>query len=126
MASDLELTFAGLWVSYFPDIDLYSEWRFAPPRRFRFDFAHLESKVAIELQGGIFNPNTRHINGAALLKEHEKLNLAALHGWRLFYVSTKTVNDQYIYKQIATAIQQSPLLKNIGGTPPNHTTYIYS
>lgn len=111
MTSDLEATFANIWVAYYPDIDLYSEYRFAKSRRFRFDFAHLESKVAIELQGGIFNPNTRHINGAALLKEHEKLNLAALHGWRLFYVSTKTVNNETIYKQIATAIQQSQSLK---------------
>lgn len=109
MVSDLEITFASLWVAYYPEIDLHSEHRFAPPRRFRFDFAHLPSKIAIELQGGIFIDNTRHINGAALVKEHEKLNLAASLGWRIFYVSTKTVNDQLIYEQIAKAIQQSQL-----------------
>lgn len=109
MTSDLEITFANLWVAYYPEIDLHSEYPFAMPRRFRFDFAHLPSKVAVEIQGGIFNPNTRHINGAALLKEHEKLNLAALHGWRLFYVSTKTVNDRSLYEQIATAIRQLPI-----------------
>lgn len=107
MSSELEITFANLWVAYYPEIDLHSEYRFAPPRRFRFDFAHLPSKIAIELQGGIFNANTRHINGAALLKEHEKLNLAASLGWRIFYVSTKTVNDIAIYEQIAQAIRQS-------------------
>ena len=107
MASELEITFADAWVAYYPEIDLHSEWRFAPPRKFRFDFAHLPSKIAIELQGGIFNPNTRHINGAALLKEHEKLNLAASLGWRVFYISTKTVNDIAIYEQIAQAIANS-------------------
>ena len=107
MASELELEFASLWVEYYPDIDLYSEYRFASPRRFRFDFAHLSSKTAIELQGGIFDPNTRHINGAALVKEHEKLNLAALLGWRIFYVSTKTVREETIYQHIAKAIRQS-------------------
>lgn len=107
MSSELETTFAQLWLTYYPEIDLHSEWRFAPSRRFRFDFAHLPTKIAIELQGGIFNPNTRHINGAALLKEHEKLNLAALLGWRIFYISTKTVNDIAIYEQIAQAIRQS-------------------
>jgi very-short-patch-repair endonuclease len=109
MVSELEITFANLWVAYYPEIHLHSEHRFASPRRFRFDFAHLPSKIAIELQGGIFSPNTRHINGAALLKEHEKLNLAASLGWRIFYVSTVTVNDQYIYEQIAKVIQQSQL-----------------
>jgi len=107
MSSELEITFAEAWITYYPDIDLHSEYRFASPRRFRFDFAHLPTKIAIELQGGIFNPNTRHINGAALLKEHEKLNLAASLGWRIFYISTKTVNDIAIYEQIATAIRQS-------------------
>ena len=110
MTSELEITFANLWVAYYPEIDLYSEHRFAKPRRFRFDFAHLESKVAIELQGGIFNLNTRHINGAALVKEHEKLNLAASLGWRLFYVSTKTVNDISLYQQIAEAITNSKIV----------------
>lgn len=107
MASQLEITFANLWVIYYPEIDLHSEYRFAPPRRFRFDFAHLPSKIAIELQGGIFSPNTRHINGAALLKEHEKLNLAASLGWRIFYISIKTVDDIAIYEQIAQAIANS-------------------
>lgn len=106
MASELEITFADAWVTYYPNIDLHSEWRFAPPRRFRFDFAHLPSKIAIELQGGIFTANTRHINGAALLKEHEKLNLAASLGWRVFYISIKTVSDIAIYEQIAAAISQ--------------------
>jgi hypothetical protein len=107
MASELEVLFSMAWTTYYPEIDLHSEYRFALPRRFRFDFAHLPSKIAIELQGGIFNPNTRHINGAALLKEHEKLNLAASLGWRIFYVSTKSVNDIAIYEQIAGAIANS-------------------
>jgi hypothetical protein len=111
MPSDLEQTFYDLWDSYYPDIDLHSEWQFAKPRRFRFDLAHLPSKIAIELQGGIFNPNTRHINGAALVKEHEKLNLAAQLGWRVFYISTKTVNDETIYHQIGKAIRQSVVIK---------------
>lgn len=106
MASELEITFADAWVTYYPDIDLHSEYCFAPPRRFRFDFAHLPSKIAIELQGGIFKPNTRHINGAALLEEHEKLNLAASLGWRIFYISIKTVSDIAMYEQIAKAITQ--------------------
>ena len=109
MTSELEIEFSSLWLEYFPDIDLHSEYRFAFPRRFRFDFAHLPSMIAIELQGGIFTDNTRHINGAALVKEHEKLNLAAQLGWRIFYVSTKTVREETIYQHIAKAIQQSQL-----------------
>jgi hypothetical protein len=107
MASQLEITFAQLWVAYYPEIDLHSEWRFAPPRRFRFDFAHLPSKIAIEIQGGIFMPNSGHNNGAALVKEYEKLCLASSLGWRIFFLSSVTVSDENIYKLIAQAIANS-------------------
>jgi hypothetical protein len=65
-----------------------SELRFAPPRRFRFDYAWPVEKVALEVQGGLFVQG-RHSRGAALLKEHEKLNLAAEMGWRIVYCTPK-------------------------------------
>jgi hypothetical protein len=117
MPSNLELEFASLWVEYFPEIDLHSEYPFAKPRRFRFDFAHLPSKIAIELQGGIFMPNARHNNGAALVKEYEKLCLASSLGWRIFFLSSVTVSDENVYKQIATAIRQAEAIKKMGEIP---------
>ena len=102
--SNLELAFYLIWETYYPNIDLYTEYVFAKPRRFRFDLAHIPTKIAVEIQGGIFNPNTRHINGAALIKEHEKLNLASALGWRIFFLNCKTINDEAVYHQIAKAI----------------------
>ena len=57
------------------------EYRFSPPRRWRFDWAWPNHDfgyggVALEKQGGLFIQG-RHSRGAALLKEHEKLNEAA-------------------------------------------------
>jgi hypothetical protein len=46
--SYLEQQFADLWLSLYPATDLHSEYRFSPPRRYRWDFCHLESKVAID------------------------------------------------------------------------------
>ena len=62
------------------------EFRFAPPRRWRFDIAFPTLKIALEQQGGLFTGG-RHVRGAALLKEYEKLNHAALFGWRVFFFS---------------------------------------
>ncbi len=67
-----------------------AEHRFAPPRRWRFDFAWPESKVALEVQGGLFVQG-RHSRGAALLKEHDKLNAAAALGWRVLFATPKTL-----------------------------------
>jgi hypothetical protein len=68
------------------------EYRFAPPRRWRFDYAWVEEKVALEVQGGLFVQG-RHSRGAALLKEHEKLNTAAALGWRVMYCTPKQLRD---------------------------------
>ena len=62
-----------------------AEHRFSPPRRWRFDWAWPDEKVALEVQGGVFVQG-RHTRGAALLREHEKLNEAAAQGWRVLYV----------------------------------------
>lgn len=66
------------------------EYRFAPPRRWRFDWAWASEKVALEVQGGLFIGG-RHSRGAALLKEHEKLNAAAALGWRVVYTTPDQV-----------------------------------
>lgn len=67
-----------------------AEHRFAPPRRWRFDYAWIDQKLALEVQGGLFVQG-RHSRGAALLKEHEKLNAAAALGWRVCFVTPQQV-----------------------------------
>lgn len=80
-----------------------TEYRFAPPRRWRFDYAWIGSKVALEVQGGLFVAG-RHSRGAALLKEHEKLNTAAIHGWRILFCTHKQVADGSALTLIEKAI----------------------
>ena len=66
------------------------ELRFAAPRRWRFDWAWPDLLIALEVQGGLF-VNGRHSRGPALLKEHEKLNAAAVAGWRILYCTPATL-----------------------------------
>jgi hypothetical protein len=61
-----------------------AEYKFYKDRNWRFDFAWPEEKLALEVQGGLFSYG-RHSRGAALMKEHEKLNYAASVGWRILY-----------------------------------------
>jgi hypothetical protein len=60
------------------------EFKFHPYRKWRFDLAWPDRKLALEVQGGIFSQG-RHTRGAAMLKEWEKLNSAACLGWRVLY-----------------------------------------
>ena len=69
-----------------------AEHRFAPPRRWRFDHAWPDHLLALEVQGGLFVQG-RHSRGAALLKEHEKLNEAAAQGWRVLFTTPKDLES---------------------------------
>lgn len=62
------------------------EYRFAPPRRWRFDYAWPKTHVALEIEGGVWT-NGRHTRGAGFLRDLAKYNEAALRGWLLLRVS---------------------------------------
>ncbi len=64
---------------------LVEEHKFHPVRKWRFDFAHLESKTAIELEGGVGN-KSRHTATAGYIKDCEKYNTATALGWRVFRI----------------------------------------
>ena len=59
-----------------------AEYRFAPPRRWRFDFCWPVEKVAVEVEGGVF-AGGRHTRGAGYRADLEKYNRATLMGYRV-------------------------------------------
>ena len=59
------------------------EYRFTPPRRFRFDFALPKQKIAIEVEGGSFMKFGRHGWGKGFQSDCEKYNLAMILGWKV-------------------------------------------
>jgi len=66
------------------------EYRFHPERMWRFDFAWPKYKLALEVDGGVFLPGAgRHNSGAGFSGDCEKLNSAAVIGWRILRVFPK-------------------------------------
>jgi very-short-patch-repair endonuclease len=61
---------------------LEREFKFHPTRKWRADFAHLDSRTLIEIEGGIFT-NGRHTRGAGYAADLEKYLEATLAGWRV-------------------------------------------
>ena len=59
------------------------EFRFHAERRWRADFAHLESRTLIEIEGGVW-VNGRHNRAAGFNADLEKYLEAGLLGWRVF------------------------------------------
>jgi hypothetical protein len=56
------------------------EYKFDSERKFKFDYANLRLKVAIEIEGGIYT-GTGHAKTGRYLKDMEKYNMAAIKGW---------------------------------------------
>lgn len=91
MASDLE---NALWQQITGDTGLpwpQRELRFCK-RRWRFDFAWEPDRLAVEVQGGRWGAST-HNGGAQQTKSFEKLNEAALLGWRVLFVNAEMIED---------------------------------
>lgn len=70
------------------------EYRFAPPRRFRADFALLDQKILIEIEGAIYTGG-RHTRGKGYENDCEKYNIAASRGYIVYRIPTNwiTKND---------------------------------
>lgn len=82
-----------------------SEYKFAyPERRWRFDHCWPDYDLALEVQGGI-HIKGRHVQGAALEKEYEKLSEAAIRGWRVLFVTPEQIEDGSAFSLIRRAIE---------------------
>jgi very-short-patch-repair endonuclease len=100
-ASSLEIKFADLWGN--SDIKLIPQYSIKPRIRqdiknakpYKLDFAHLETKVAIEIQGGTWN-NGRHSRGSGMKGDYTKLNSLQYDGWTVFQLSTDMITEEWI------------------------------
>ena len=79
LGSSLEREFETLW-KQLGGPPLEREYMFAKPRKWRFDFVHVATRVAIECEGGIFTSG-RHTRGVGFVNDMAKYNHAALLGW---------------------------------------------
>ena len=62
------------------------EYRFDKTRKWRFDYAFLPQRVALEVEGGVWTRG-RHTRGTGYVKDLEKYSEAAAQGWRLIRVT---------------------------------------
>ena len=64
-------------------VECVKEYKFHPVRKWRFDYAIPEHKIALEVEGGVWTGG-RHTSSVGFMKDMEKYNTATLMGWRVF------------------------------------------
>ena len=79
------------------------EYRFHPPRRWRFDFAWPKYCLAVEVDGGVYSAG-RHTRGAGYEKDCEKGNAAVVDGWRVLHFTPTHITGDYAVQTIAAAL----------------------
>lgn len=59
-----------------------TEFRFHPQRKWRFDFAWPQLRIAVEIEGGVLSQG-RHVRPRGFTNDCEKYNQASQLGWRV-------------------------------------------
>jgi hypothetical protein len=76
------------------------EYIFASPRRWRFDFAWPDLKLAVEVDGGTWSGG-RHVRGSGYAKDCQKGNAALLRGWRVLHYTSEMVRSGLAAREVA-------------------------
>lgn len=98
-------------------VDCVKEFRFCPERRWRFDFAIPKYKIAIEIDGGVWNYG-RHNRATGYLADMEKFNAAATLGWLVLKFTPQQqftrATLEYISKTIKTREDERNMVTDKG------------
>lgn len=79
-----------------------AEHRFHAVRKWRFDFAWVAERIALEVEGGVWTQG-RHTRGSGAKKDMEKYNHAASEGWLVFRTTPDAVYSHTMLGLLARA-----------------------
>ncbi len=82
------------------------EFRFHNKRKWRFDYAIPEHKVAIEVEGGVWTGG-RHTSPRGFLNDIEKYNTATLMGWKLLRTTPGQLFNVATFAMIQEACEEN-------------------
>lgn len=90
--SDLEATFDYYWRALNgPPLEI--DYRFHDKRKWELDRAHVQTKIAISIEGGVWTGG-RHTRPIGYTNDCIKLNSAALLGWTVFRLTQPMIENE--------------------------------
>ena len=70
------------------------QYRAIPGRKFAYDFAWLDKKVAVEVEGGTWSKEkSGHTSGKGYRANCQKYNLAQLNGWDVYRFTSDMIDS---------------------------------
>lgn len=86
------------------DLKLIHHHKFMDSRKFEFDFAFPDLKLAIEVQGGIWI-TSGHTKGKGIKQDHDKNQNACALGWQILYCCPDDIKKGVAIKFIEKTIE---------------------
>lgn len=68
------------------------EYKFHPARKWRFDFAFVDQRIAVEIEGATWSGG-RHTRGRGFALDCAKYNCAALMGWTVLRFTAEAIES---------------------------------
>ena len=97
-------------------MECVKEYRFHPTRKWRFDYAIPEHKIALEVEGGVWTRG-RHTSPKGFLNDIEKYNTATLMGWRVFRTTPDDLYKSATINLVKCAISREYPTENTSFLP---------
>lgn len=85
-----------------------AEYRFCE-RRWKFDWAWVDRKLALEVEGGLWIMG-RHSRPSGMLKDFEKYNRAAVLGWRILKCTPQQLLTADLVRSVGEALSEGRVL----------------
>jgi very-short-patch-repair endonuclease len=95
-------------------VECVKEFRFHPIRKWRYDYAIPEYKVALEVEGGVWTEG-RHTRPRGFLGDIEKYNSGTVMGWMIL----RTTPDRLLTKGTIDMLQLAIRFKLLAGKENN-------
>lgn len=89
------------------DLDPITEYRFAPPRKWRFDYAFPKEKIAVEIEGAVWVQG-RHTRGSGYIGDMSKYNCATRLGWQVYRFTTQEFGKGIAQAFVADVLRGVP------------------
>lgn len=107
--SDLEDAFLELYTDQARRAGMKAPWpereyRFHPTRKWRFDFAWHDLRVAVEIDGAVFSSG-RHSTGIGIHNDMDKHNAAVAGGWRVLRFDVRHLSEpEHVFHHVMGAM----------------------
>ena len=86
--------------------DPATELLFHPKRKWRFDYAWEEQKLALEVHGGIHSGG-RHTRGRGFVEDRAKMNEATLLGWTVIEATPEHIKSGQLRAWLLSSFDQT-------------------